>query len=351
MEIKHAPDLDKLNYKLKTIEEDFIVEELFNYELLEKGSFYVYKLVKENLNTHNALRIISQKLNISQKDIGYAGLKDRRAVTIQYISIPSSINLEKDYDFSDDNSLLQLIRVGFRNERIYPGCLSRNKFEIVVRDLDSLVVERFKDGNLPSYYINFFGEQRFSTSNNLIGKCMIKKEYKEALDFMLATFSSRDKEKLEREIDNCNGNYLHAILTVDKKLLRLYLHAYQSELWNKAALKYLERKGIKELLELDDLLSIYIPMIGFDIDGEGIVVEIVEKIMELEGLNSRDLILRQFQGLGLEGGNRSLVNKADDAKVIDINDDEFNSGKNKIILSFKLPKGSYATEYIRQLIM
>lgn len=346
-------NIENCKYKLKLVNEDFIVEEQFKYEILENGKFIVFKLIKSNINTHDALKIISQKLKINIKDIGFAGLKDRKAVTIQYISIPDGFvkDILLDYDFSDEKSLLQLVKVGYRNERIYPGCLSSNKFEIVVRDLDDSVVDKFKDNNLPENYVNFFGEQRFSTYNNKIGKFMIKKHYKEALDLILLSFSKKYSEELQRHIDSCNENYLHALLKVDKKLLRLYLHAYQSELWNKSVQKYLEIKKIDSLNKLSDCLDVYIPMVGFDIEGDDEIVAIVEDIMDDEGLNLRDLLLRQFQGLGLEGGNRSLVNKATDVEIIDINNDELNSSKNKIVLSFVLPKGSYATEYVRQLFM
>ncbi len=351
MDIKHAPELEKSDYKLKTIDEDFVVEELFKYDLLKNGKFYVFKMVKANLNTIDAIRIIGQRLKIDSRDIGCAGLKDRKAVTIQFISIPSGISIEDDNDFSNDDTLLQLIKVGYRKERIFPGCLSGNKFTVTVRNLTDSVVAKYKEGDLSKNYINFFGEQRFSINNHVIGKHMIKKEYKEALDLIAESLNGRDKEKLIDAIENCGKNYLQAFLSVDKKILRLYLHAYQSLLWNKSALKYLEIKSIDSLDKLSSLTEVYMPMVGFDIEGEDDVVAVVEEIMSDEELSPMDFVLRQFQNLGLEGGNRSLANTAEECSIVDIDNDEFNSGMNKITLNFSLAKGSYATEYVRQLLM
>lgn len=351
MKFEYPPRISDSTYKLKTIPEDFTVEELFDYEVFPKGSFVVFKLYKSNTNTNDAVKIIALKLNLKVKDVGYAGLKDKNAVTVQYISIPNKGSYSQNYEFSNEVSILKLEKIGYRNERIFPGCLARNSFEITVRNLEISDVSKIND--LPRYYINFFGEQRFSEKNHLIGSCLIKKKYKEAISLIIETFSGKKKDELILKEKECKGDYLKVLNLVDRKLLRIYLHSFQSELWNKSVYKYLEKKNvsvdINNNLDLKRFENFYFPLVGFDIEKDIESFDIVKEILDSEELSEKDFILRSFQGLGLEGGKRSLVNKVFNEKLLRIEDDEFNLNKKKIVLRFELTKGSYATEYIRQM--
>jgi tRNA pseudouridine13 synthase len=356
MIIEYPPDLKEKEYKIKVINKDFIVEELFNYDIQNSGRFIVFKLTKENLNTIDAIKIISSIINIPLKNIGYAGLKDKKAITTQFISLPNAKNISAEYNFSSESFRLKLSKIGFRNEKIFPGCLSNNKFEITIRNLKKYNILKNKNKKeLPNHYVNFFGEQRFSKKNHLIGKFIIKKEYEKALNLIKETLYDNQKEDFITKINNCNGDFLKILLSLDKKLLRIYLHAFQSEIWNKSAFEYLKKNNINDINEINNketnnnLLETYIPLVGFSIEANDEIKEIINKILSSENLSEKDFILRSFQGLGLEGGNRSLINNAIETKIINISDDEFNPNKEKIILSFILSKGSYATEYIRQI--
>jgi tRNA pseudouridine13 synthase len=72
--------------KFKEYPEDFIVEEFIDFKK-QKGDFYYYILEKKNYNTLDAVNKIAEKLKINKNKIRFAGLKDRKAVTKQYISI------------------------------------------------------------------------------------------------------------------------------------------------------------------------------------------------------------------------------------------------------------------------
>ena len=74
-------------YQLKQIPEDFIVKEITNIEPKSSGLFVYLKLKKEHLNTLDAIKIIAKKLRIKEKDIGFAGSKDKNALTEQIISL------------------------------------------------------------------------------------------------------------------------------------------------------------------------------------------------------------------------------------------------------------------------
>jgi len=315
-------------YKLKQIPEDFQVEEVVDYPILKSGEFYVYKLAKKSCNTLEAVKIISRKLGIPKNVIGYAGLKDRNATTSQYISIVKRKKLDNSYDFGS----VKLDLVGFRDERIFPGCLDENKFGIVIRNID-VAPKQIKK------MINYFGEQRFSHHNVEIGRAIIKGKYNDAIELILKTIN--DKE-LDVYYEQNKNNPLSVITKVSDSLLRLYLHAYQSFLWNKCVERYIENSSGK-----DDVI---IPLIGFGMDVEGEVAQIIEQVMNEEGVTVQEFILRKLPGFGLEGGERGVFVDIEGLMIGELVDDALNSGMKKCTISFTLPKGCYATECIKQIL-
>ena len=121
-----------MTYLLKQIPEDFRVKEISALKLKDSGNFIYLKLSKKNRTTLDCIKEIAKALCLPENKIGFAGNKDKLAVTEQYISIPASkkenivrINLEN----------VSLERVGFSEEPITLGNLAGNSFEIVIRNL------------------------------------------------------------------------------------------------------------------------------------------------------------------------------------------------------------------------
>ena len=79
-------------YKIKQMPEDFIVNEIFKPELQANGDYIYIKLTKKNYNTIDALKSIGKTINLPLKNLGFAGAKDRTAVTSQIISIKTTDN-------------------------------------------------------------------------------------------------------------------------------------------------------------------------------------------------------------------------------------------------------------------
>ncbi|MBL7051626.1 MAG: tRNA pseudouridine(13) synthase TruD, partial [Nanoarchaeota archaeon] len=71
--------------KIKQIEEDFVVNEVLELEISENGKNYYYLMTKKNWNTLDLVKEIKKRLKV--RDVGFAGLKDRKAITSQYISV------------------------------------------------------------------------------------------------------------------------------------------------------------------------------------------------------------------------------------------------------------------------
>jgi len=136
--------------KLKEQPEDFYVREIIDLSKKESGETFQYFLMrKRNLTTLRAIKIVSKKLKISKKRISFAGEKDKRAVTEQYISIKGLKNFKEYYDFGN----VKLMYVGSFAEPVRISDIDCNYFEIKVREvsqneLDSFVknIELYKDG-------------------------------------------------------------------------------------------------------------------------------------------------------------------------------------------------------------
>ena len=184
---------------IKHLTKDFIVEEELKLNF-EEGNYSYYLLKKENLTTQKALEIISKEFHISLKYINVAGLKDKNAITSQYISIYKG----KESNLNLNNLSLEFLGKG--KERLKLGSL-KNKFKIVVRNLD----KKYEKIN---FIENYYDEQRFSKHNIEIGKALIKRDFKKACLLL----------GLETE------NPLNELFKIKK--LKFYLHSYQSFLFN-----------------------------------------------------------------------------------------------------------------------
>jgi tRNA pseudouridine13 synthase len=292
-------------YKIKQKPEDFIVNEITNLKFKEKGDYSIFLLKKTNYNTEKAIQLIADRLRIQRKNIGYAGNKDKIAITTQYISI-KNINI-KELNLKD----IELRLKGYLDYPISLGDLEGNEFIIDV-------ITKQKPKNICKI-INYFGEQRFSTNNKEIGKSLIKKDFKKATEII-------DDKKVKDYLKSKSNDFIGALKQIPLKILKIYVHSYQSYLWNLMAEKEKNSKTNKK-----------INIIGFDTD----LTKEEKDLLDIEGISQRDFIIKQIPELTVEGTVRELFTEI---KELDIKKTE--SGYN---LNFKLKKGCYATEVIKQM--
>lgn len=308
-------------FKIKTFPEDFIVKETIKLEMGD-GKYSYYLLRKKDYTTMKAVSIIAKKLKL--KEIGFAGAKDRRAITEQVISILNGP--EKDFELKDIN----LKFLGKGSDRINLGDNEGNDFEIIVREISKKPEEK-------KFIVNYFDKQRFSRNNADIGKALVKGNFKKAVELM----GNGEYEKEAREYLKTNPNdYAGALRKISRKILIIFVHAYQSYIWNKTAEEYLKTNHAE---------NIKIPIVGFGTELEGIIGSIIKKILEAEGIVPRNFIIKQIPELSSEGSERNLVAEIKNLKIGELEDDELNKGMKKVMLKFFLQKGSYATEAIKQI--
>jgi len=322
-------------YILKQIPEDFFVKEIINLNISE-GNYAYCLLKKKNYATLRAIQKISKYFRIPLKRIGFAGSKDKKALTEQMISIAG---IKKEQIKKINLKDLKLIFQGYGKNPLSLGDNDGNYFEITLRNLDS------ENPKLIEYFTNFFGEQRFSINNAEIGENLIKKNFKKAIELILEN-EKEYKEDIEQILNKNPNNYISALQTLPKKILMFYLHAYQSLIWNKTA-KILEK-------EFDPgKNNPKIPIVGFSTDIKEIdnkqVKNTLNELMQKEKLTERSFIIKELQGLSPEGHERTLFAPIQNLKISEKINDELNEGKTKIKISFSLQKGSYATEAIKAL--
>ena len=322
-------------HQIKQLPEDFIVKEISNSKIQDNGQYAYYLLKKSNYMTIDALQILSGKFIIPLKNFGFAGNKDKNAITEQKISILKGSRNFENIKLRN----LELAYLGNGKEPISLGDLEGNEFTITIRNLRKKEANKIQQLEHKKIRIlNLFGPQRFSKNNHLVGKAIVKKDFKKSVELILENKGAMEK-KITDYLKNNKNNCIEALRLIPLKTRKLFVHSYQSFLFNKIADNYL--KNIKKTK------NIVVPVIGFGFELDSIkapsLKKFVKKIMEEEKISPRDFIISQMPELTSEGALRDLFFELDGLDIVEIADDELNQNKRKIKISFTLPKSCYAT--------
>jgi tRNA pseudouridine13 synthase len=155
------PDLPGIGGRIKVQIDDFDVEEIPAYEPSGAGEHLFLWIEKRDLGAEFFVRQIAKRLDIPNGEIGTAGLKDRRAVTRQWVSLPAAVEPRLAVLDGDGIRVLQVTR---HTNKLRPGHLRGNRFRILIRDvvanaaeLAAPILDRIRRDGLP----NFYGPQRF----------------------------------------------------------------------------------------------------------------------------------------------------------------------------------------------
>jgi len=154
-------DLPGIGGTLRVQPEDFLVEELPAYEPCGEGEHLYLWIEKRSTSAEQLSRHIARVLGIPSREIGTAGLKDRHAVTRQYVSVPTRC---ADRFGEIDTSDIHVLRTVLHRNKLRTGHLRGNRFSILVRDVSeqaaeraAIIAERLERLGFP----NYFGPQRF----------------------------------------------------------------------------------------------------------------------------------------------------------------------------------------------
>ena len=390
---------DGIKGKIKEKAEDFIVEEISIFPKPAKGKHVVARITSKNWETNKLIEEMARKLRISTKAIGYAGIKDKRAITIQLMSIATSIQKILNAYIPD----VKIEPLYITNKPIRHGMLVGNKFKIWIRNAE---VDNFypilKEIEYYGGFPNFFGVQRFGITRpitHIVGKHLLENEIEEAvMDYIANPMEGEDKESYEARkflmetrdfkkaleiypkklnferriieyLASHPDDFKNALMTLPSNLIRIFIHAYQSYLFNKILSSRIKKgipinKAIEGDIVIKDVqsengvivnekniekinreikkgkcfVSACIPGYASKIaEGEmgKIEREIIEKEIELEKFK-----MPYMPWLASAGMRRAIF--------IPLKKIKWRVEGNSIFLSFYLPRGCYATSLLRE---
>jgi tRNA pseudouridine13 synthase len=142
--------------------EDFQVEEVDGFEPAGQGEHLLLTVEKRGMNTAHAAKRIARWAGIPEMGVGYAGMKDRHAVTRQRFSVhfPKRVAPDLDGLVSDD---LRVLASVWHNRKLPRGALKGNRFVLVLREVEGerAAVEQRLQAIAGSGLPNYFGDQRF----------------------------------------------------------------------------------------------------------------------------------------------------------------------------------------------
>ena len=342
----------KIDVVFKQNKDDFVVTEIPLYEFSGEGEHIIVKFRKKDLTTWDAIRIFSEYLGCKGKDIGYAGLKDKNAMTIQHISIPKQY---EDKLNSFNHEQIKILELTKHNNKIKIGHLKGNRFFIRLKRVNVIDAKKIEQAiqTIATFGMpNYFGFQRFGIEgdNYKKGERIIKGELKEK----------------------------------NRKLKRMFINSYQSYLFNNWLSKRIEISKLVEGFKPNEIYEkLELPLDVVKqmkqqkhpfklIPGDLMSHYPFGRVFHVENLEeeSQKFLQRDRVATGLLCGKR--VKKSDGLaqnieKEFDLNIQEdgarrfswvfaddietnFKEEKNWMEIQFTLPKGSYATEFIAEVI-
>ena len=314
-----------LNFRFVQNEEDFIVEEQ-PIKFSGNGSFLILKIKKTNCDTWELIDRLAKFLGVYSNEIGYAGLKDKRATTTQYISIPKKYSKEiKFYR----HKKIEILETYLHNEKLNIGDLEGNRFKINLHDVEisdinhiQKIIKIISKSGIP----NYFGYQRFG------------------------------KEVVEN-FEKAKALVYGEELVKDRKLAKMLISAYQSSFFNAWLVERLNlNKEEFQLLDGDVFLDL-------------------QKDKLFTPKNITEIIRNDFKNskivpTGLLPGRKVFKSIGEALKIEEKYDDiyiqekgyrreaivfpknincKYDASKKICSLDFVLPKGSYATVLVEYL--
>ena len=229
--------------RIKAEPEDFIVNEVSKHlDVSDGGKFVIAEVTSRNWETNRLVRMLSRSMGISRERIGFAGTKDKRAVTTQLMSFEVPDGALEKIDLKDVS-----VRNAYRAKRgIQIGDLIGNSFEITVKDC-AMPAERIKETidsvtssvNALKGFPNYFGVQRFGTTRpitHLVGESLVRGRIKEAVDIYLSKVSEHEQQDVigSRKLLADRSNLKDAVRTMPKtmsfeKMMAEHLIAYPGD--------------------------------------------------------------------------------------------------------------------------
>lgn len=352
--------------KIRVMMEDFLVEEVLPFQPTGTGEHYLVKIEKTGISTLEAIQRMAKSVGLSKSRFGYAGLKDARAIARQWISVWSLGDLQ--FPRIPDIQILEMHR---HSRKLNPGALLGNRFKIIVRETTTEEVEPTLEVLDKIGVPNFFGPQRFGSrrpNTHLVGKKIVQGDIVGAVDAFVgnpyptehpdvqSARSLYDKGDLEGALRvfprkfNFERSIVQRLIEgkskkeafrfLPRRLRQLFVHAYQSYMFNQVLCERMEH--------LTPMEGDYVidgkptgPLFGYKMKSvSGYPGELEKNILEAEGVKLDDFKCSKAPELSSPGLRLPLVFDILEWKV----------EHNPLTLYFSIPKGCYATSVLREVM-
>ncbi|KAI5100371.1 pseudouridylate synthase 7 homolog isoform X3 [Silurus meridionalis] len=283
-----------------------------------RGSFCHFVLYKENKDTMDAINVLSKFLRVRPNVFSYMGTKDKRAITVQEIAV-LKISAERLAHLNKCLMNLKLGNFSYEKHPLKLGELQGNHFTVVLRNISGSgeQVEQAMTSLRDTGFINYYGMQRFGTTavpTHQVGRAILQNNWTEVMDLILKPrpgaekgylvkcreewAQTRDPEAALKKlpVKRCvEGQLLRGLSKYGKKNIitafgmiprnnrLMYIHSYQSFVWNTMVSRRVEAYGLKavegdlilkegiahilsaEEAEQHSIHNIVMPLPGFDV--------------------------------------------------------------------------------------
>jgi tRNA pseudouridine13 synthase len=390
--------------RLRDVPDDFHVEEIPAYEPSGAGTHLHLRIEKRGIPTMEAAARVAKALGVRPRDVGWAGLKDARAVTVQTLSV-EHVSAARAAEALADVPGVRLLDARLHGNKLRLGHLRGNRFTIRIRDVLPGAAARARsilDDLVLHGSPHWFGEQRFGSraDNDAVGRHVVRGEWDLACDRLVGPGDVEDGDarvaearrlyaagKLAESLDAFpprhdaerravrallrGGTKREAVLSLDRRLLRLLVSAYQSALFNRLLA---ERRDALGTLETGDLAFLHDRGAVFlvedaakeqpradalEISPSGPLFGTKSHLASGEPgrreralLDSEGLAPASFrvEGVGdLEGERRPYRVPVTDVRVEDAPAGEGDAGPS-LLVAFALPRGAFATSVLAEVM-
>lgn len=405
----YATDSPGCGGRLRSEVQDFVVEELVLDQRYEGGRYLIVEVEKADWETHHLVRDLSRQLQISQKRFSWAGTKDKNAITRQRMSI---YGLEEGELVRANLPGVNIRVLGRSNRGISLGDLRGNRFAVRIREIDlddadaarrleAITGEIGALGGLPNYFgVQRFGEVRPVT--HLVGEALVRGDPEGAAMTYLAlpfpgepesTRAARERLFADHDFGRAlkeyplrlryerammarlqeEGDFARSFDVLADNLKRLFVHAYQSLLFNRMLSQRMRaglplgravegdvvcfsKDGLPEPNKLQAVdgsnvsavnrlaergrAFVTLPLFGYGSGfAGGLPGEIERRVLEREKVDLTDFRVQENPDLGSPGSRRPALLRVEPVALME---------GGSALLKFDLPPGSYATVVLRE---
>ena len=363
------------------------------------GDFALYRLEKTGWTTPDAVRELGRRWQLDPRQVSFGGLKDRHAVTTQHVTV---------YRGPRRSLTLDRLTVVYQGQRPTPftsADILANRFVVTLRGMTAdaaTVAGRAADEVAAAGLANYFDDQRFGSVGDppeFVGRRLVAGDFDRALWLALAAPYEFDRADAQREkellralwgvwgnlksalppghardivghLADRPGDWKGAVARLRPELQGLYLAAYQSHVWNRVLAGWLTRTFAPADLGSVSLKLGAVPVPARVPDGlrerwEKLVIPLpsarlkADEVAGADWQSDLDAVLAvegfPLSGMKVPGMRQPFFSKGERAACVRpanlghaVADDELNPGRQKLTLSFDLPRGAYATMLVKR---